>query len=321
MSTEGPKRFELVCWERDDLYLELMPELGGKIRALRRRDSRRNVLLEPPERTWAHPAAGDAFDAYDTSGWDECFPTVAAVGSVAPDHGDTWSARATWHTVDDGLVTEVYCPSVDCRFRRTHSIRGSTLTLDYAVTSRSSEPRSVIWSAHPLLAVSPGSRFFLPAEVSRFVVEWSSDGHLGGPREVLPWPEARRRRFDVVGPVSTGRAAKLFSQRLTTGYCAFWDADSDEHVEFRFDTERIPYVGLWICEGGWPGSGRPKHYTVAMEPCMADCDSLAEACARGTAVTVPPEGTLTWTVHVTLGRGRPAPPTDILEVARDHEHR
>jgi galactose mutarotase-like enzyme len=44
-----------------------------------------------------------------------------------------------------------------------------------------------------------------------------------------------------------------------------------------FDSAATPYLGLWICYGGWPDRPGPKQICVAMEPATAPVDSLAIA--------------------------------------------
>ena len=46
-------------------------------------------------------------------------------------------------------------------------------------------------------------------------------------------------------------------------------------IRLRFDTAATPYLGLWICYGGWPERPGPKQICVAMEPATAPVDSLA----------------------------------------------
>jgi galactose mutarotase-like enzyme len=46
-------------------------------------------------------------------------------------------------------------------------------------------------------------------------------------------------------------------------------------IRVTFDTVATPYLGLWICYGGWPERPGPKQMCVAMEPATAPVDSLA----------------------------------------------
>ncbi len=296
---------ETVALLGDELYMEVLPALGGKISVLRRRDGE-NVLLAPPDYPHRTPDVDGAFDAHDTSGFDECFPTVAACtegGRVLPDHGQTWSRPARVTREGDALRIESTLPG--SRFARTLRLEGDTLHLDYEVLGE--QPVAALWSSHPLLEARPGMQILLPRSVHELFVEWSTDEALGSR---VAWPVHQGARLDVLLPPTTGRAHKLFTGPIAAdeGACALYDPDRDIAVTFRFDPKDVPCVGLWICEGGWPTTRPSKHYTVALEPCSGRPDSLAEAVALGTSFTLPTIAPRRWAVMMSISRGRPRGP-------------
>jgi galactose mutarotase-like enzyme len=303
---QGPEGLRRLRLTGEALEVELLPELGGKLVALRRRASGRNVLLEPPEHPYrpAHPGAD--FSLFDTSGWDECFPCVGpgpspdVPGLALPDHGEVWSQPWTWRVEGEALVTEARGLHVPSRFERRLTLQGETLRLDYAVHALGPRPLRYLWSVHPLLAVSPGSRVVLPAEVTSVQVEGSAD--LGPHGTHVPWPRAPGgRALDLLAGPGPRLADKLFTPPLRQGACALHDAASDESVTFRFDPARLPHVGLWLCQGGWPGGGRPPHFTAALEPCTAPADALDARSGRW----LQPGGTERWWLEVALRAGPP----------------
>ena len=158
---------------------------------------------------------------------------------------------------------------------------------------------------HPLLAVSAGSRIVLPELVRSVVVESSRGERLGARGAQVEWPGGGSDRLDVVRGPGVGWAEKLFTGRLGEGFCALYDAGSDSWLSFRFDPRTTPYVGLWICQGGWPESRDAKHFTVALEPCSGRPDSLAEAAARGECATLEPRGSNRWVLEVAIEKQRP----------------
>jgi galactose mutarotase-like enzyme len=271
----APEDLRRLTIEGDDLVVSLIPELGAKIERLSRRGGP-NVLLEPPERTLRRAAYGAPFEDYDTSGWDECFPSVAPSGEV-PDHGELWSVP--WEVLAEGnsVLCEVRGVATPCRFRRRLTLAGRTARFDYEIASEADRPLDVLWSAHPLLSISPGSELQLPRSL-------------------------RAQANPTLAPKEAGTAAKLFSGRLGTdeGACAYRDRATGETVSFRFDPERVPYLGLWLCLGGWPTSRPAKHYTIALEPCLAPCDSLAEAIAGGHGLTLAPRASFAFWLEVSL---------------------
>ncbi|MGE5708015.1 MAG: hypothetical protein ACM3YO_06755, partial [Bacteroidota bacterium] len=275
--------------------LYLLPDLGGKLVSLRRREGN-NVLLSPPDFPHRVAPYGASFEDYDTSGFDECFPTVAACPSPDdpsiqwPDHGELWSVP--WETEFDGVRIRqtVHGTQWPYRFRRTLRIEGDTLHLEYEVISLHAErPLTALWSAHPLLAAKPGGRIRLPAEVRSLHIEGSS--HLQGTQ--VPWPSEGLVLADAC------RFSKLFTDRLAEGWAAY--EDEKKTVLFRFDPRKTPFLGLWLCEGGWPTSRPSKHFTVALEPCSAPGDSLFSLfAAKNRALRLLPGIPETWSLSLSL---------------------
>jgi len=84
----------------DEVIASFIPELGAKMNSLKSVRSGREFLFQPPELTYRLAVHGARFASYDTSGFDECCPTVAEceypgnefAKRTMPDHGDLWSA-------------------------------------------------------------------------------------------------------------------------------------------------------------------------------------------------------------------------------------
>jgi len=293
---------ERVALDSDELHLEVLPALGGKVSVLKRHDGP-NVLLAPPDYAHRVPDVDGAFDAHDTSGFDECFPTVAACqvgGRALPDHGQVWSRPARVTRMGDALRVESELPGSS--FSRTLRLVRDSLHLEYEVRG---EPAPALWSSHPLLHARPGMQILLPRSVTSMFVEWSANGLLPG--STIAWPVHAGARLDELLPPSAGRAHKLFTDVLGEDdrACALYDPASDMAVTFRFDPREVPCIGLWVTEGGWPTTRPSKHYTVALEPCSGRPDSLAEAIALGTSFAISPEPRR-WSLMMSVSRGRPS---------------
>ena len=136
----------------DALEVSVLPELGGKLQSLRRPGSDKDFLLAPPERPYQRAHPGALFEAFDTSGFDECFPTIF------PDDGALWSIPWRCEASADGhaLEMEAQVSGAPWRFRRRLSLEGDTLRFEYRVSSLLDPSQRFLWSAHPLLEVSVG---------------------------------------------------------------------------------------------------------------------------------------------------------------------
>ena len=308
--------------ENSSLRLTVVPELGGKIASLIRNESGHEYLLQPadPEQAYRPRSFGDRFEDYGPSGFDECLPTVAEclypeesfAASQLPDHGDVWCLPSGIETVAEKVRITTSLRSLPLRFTKEIQLRENTVRIDYEATNLSHSTLAFLWSAHPLLTVEAGAEIILPPEVKEVEVEWSKDERFGKARDRCGWPRAAERsgrivELNRVAPPSTGTADKLFTGPLSEGFCGMFLPSRNEAIVLRFDPRQVPYVGLWICQGGWPESRADKQFTVALEPCSGRPDSLAEAMRRKEGVVLARGKKARWWMEIELNVGAPGP--------------
>ena len=290
----------------------VLPGVGGKIVSLRRVATGTEFLLPPPEPERPYPVdtPGAPFDAYDTSGFDECFPTVGACEVAVfgasplrlPDHGEVWSRP--WRIVEHGQDRLTLCITsslLPCTLERSLRLHGGHLEARYTLTNLGKRPMPYMWSAHPLLACDEGDAVWLPPSVRRAFVEYSRDERLGPTGSWID-PDTLATVLGRLDPVVQPRAEKLFIEQVHEGHVALVRRRRGEVLHVRFDPAEISGLGLWICQGGWPpspdprsGVPRPGHFTVAIEPCRGWPDRLDDAMRRKTHATLVTHDT--WTVR------------------------
>jgi hypothetical protein len=304
--------FRRITLNNGIVRAQFLPELGGKMSSLVRLASDHEFLLQP-QRPLRCARYGDSFADYDTSGFDECVPTVSAceypdTPQPLPDHGELWSVPWRADIAGEQLRLAAAGKVLPYRFVKAVRLESDEVVIDYEIGNNSDHDLKFLWSAHPLLAVEPCSRIVLPAHVCQLFVEYSFRDRLGPRGSSCGWPLAStphgESRIDILQPPSACFADKLFTRRLTHGYCALHKSMANESISFRFDVAKVPYIGLWICQGGWPDPAR-GHYTVALEPCTGRLDSLCEAIVRGENDVVPARATKSWTLRVSVQSGPP----------------
>jgi len=258
-----------------------------------------------------------SFDESDASGWDECLPSVAAcqveteAGTAAiPDHGDLW--RVPWQVVEttaDSVTMRARCFSIPLELTRSllllETPAGWQLQLLYTLANRGAERVPWSWAAHPLFHCEPGDRIVLPPDVAQVRLEGSRGGRLGPGGIELQWPVATladgaRHDLSLVHAAATGWADKLFTGALPAGWAVLERPSISMRITVRFDPTVTPYLGLWLCYGGWPEGDTAKQVCVALEPATAPVDSLAETGAWSRWLA--PGETISWPMEVTLER-------------------
>jgi len=290
---------ENVLIQTENCSLVILPHLGGKIASIRVNN---HELLQAPLAPLAPRTHTMAFDEGDASGWDECLPSVAgctvqtASGPAeVPDHGDLW--RVEWQELaeeeseDSGrdgtrVVLTAKCFSLPLELERilvlSDTGKGAHLRLNYTLTNTSSQSVPWSWAVHPLFTAEPGDRVVLPSSIRTLRLEGSGKGRLGKAGDTVSWPLATlaaggRTDLSLAEPPESEIGDKLFAGPLTTAenWCALERPKAGVRIKVGFDPAATPYLGLWICHGGWPDRPGPKQTCVALEPATAPVDSLA----------------------------------------------
>jgi galactose mutarotase-like enzyme len=280
-----------------DCSVTILPDVGGKIASIQVGG---RELLQAPLAAYAPRTRTMLFDAGDGSGWDECLPSIGAceVETTAglaevPDHGDLW--RVEWSEIGDGrsegargasVTLRGECFSLPLALERTLTLieteKGWRLSLDYTVTNIGDCPAPWSWAAHPLFAVEAGDRIVLPDSIRQVRLEGSVTGRLGLGGQLVAWPIAAladggETDLSVVQPPESRIGDKLFAGPLPAAdnWCALERPRAGVRIKVGFDPVATPYIGLWICYGGWPERPGPRQMCVALEPTTALVDSLA----------------------------------------------
>lgn len=274
----------------EEFSVAILPEAGGKIASIRFAHSE---LLQQPLTIDFTRSRTMLFDESDASGWDECLPSVApcelstAAGrALVPDHGDLW--RIPWEVLRSSASTcamRARCFSLPLELSRVVTVEqigsGYSIRLDYVLRNTGSSPAPWAWSAHPLFAALSGDHIVLPESVQSLRVEYSCGGRLTG---IVKWPIAGPSQklatdLSIVQAPDSEVANKLFAGPLksTENWCSLERYSAGVRIRVNFDPAATPFLGLWLCYGGWPAAPGPRQMCVALEPSTSPVDSLASS--------------------------------------------
>ncbi len=295
-----------------DMALVVLPTLGAKISSMRWAGE--ELLAQNPRKALQAARYAAPYAEFDASGFDECLPTIGPcsypefpwAGVEVPDHGEGWSIPWAAQVEGKELHLSMHGVRFPYEFHKWIALPApGQVRLRYALTNHAPLPFHYVWSAHPLLAPAPGMRIHLPDE-AKVWVEFSKHGRLGARWAELDWPRATDAAGQAVDlglvlPAATQYVEKLYTTRLSEGWCAAHDPASQRYVAMLFSTDEIPYVGLSINMGGWPLDA-PGYYNLGLEPCRGYPDRLDEAVTRGACATAQPGETHTWGFDIYAGR-------------------
>jgi galactose mutarotase-like enzyme len=295
----------------DEIAVTVVSWEGGRIASLRSLQSGLEFLTQArPGRPVIEPGLEASFQRGPCAGVEECLPTVGpcadCTGGPAPDHGDFW--QIPWQV--DSLVgrrLEMHAIgfSRPLRLERVIEINDASLLLSYRVVNVGPKCLSFLYAWHPLFAVEAGDRVVLPPEVSDVTLSYSRDEAFGREERDLLWPVLQNnndlRDLSVAMAPNQETAEMIYTRRLHVGRCGLFRQNQGQGVIVSFDPSRLPYLGIWLCFGGWPVSGlEPKQVAIALEPTTAPCNTLSDCERAGLAVSLAPECSFTWDLQVDL---------------------
>ncbi len=298
----------------DAVTVQVCPHEGGRVSSLRCNTSGTEFLTQArPVRAAVVPRLEAQFVEGPCAGIEDCLPTVAASGAEteggpAPDHGDFW--QLPWRVLaqtSSMVQMEAVGFSRPLQLSKQVRVEGRSLRMSYRVTNQGAEPVSLLYAAHPLLAISVGDRVVLPEEVRTLKVI-----HARGPMPLaegttVAWPRPHGSSeavdLSVTGAAEAGAAAMLYSGRLQRGACGLYRTHAGQGIAVRFSPDQLPYLGVWLCYGGWPEEGgQPKQYAVALEPTFAPHGRLDQAQQAGLARRLVAGASASWQIEFALTR-------------------
>lgn len=303
----------LDAWtlENDALRLTFLPGYACKMASLINKKTGREWLFQSNNDTLHVPEYGASFAEYDSSGFDEVFPSIDACpypdgswhGMPIPDHGEVWAMPwESIHSPDDlaakAIVQSQTLPYV---FSKNIMLRNNEVLFEYRVENTSDEDFKFIWTPHCLLACSPATRLLIPENLTEVMTVEHSSKRLGpwGTRHAYPQTtDIHGLKMDLAAtePRTVRNCEKFyFTQPNTAGWCGIEHTDTGEKLIYTYDADKVPYLGVWKTQGGYRGD-----YNLALEPCTGVYDDLYVASKIRRIAVVGPKGTYEWTFKMTV---------------------
>lgn len=273
-----------------DCSVNIFPRLGGKIASILVKG---HELLQTPIHPYGPRNKTMGFNEGDASGWDECLPTVSgctvptANGPVdTTDHGDLW--RVEWDLLAqtaNSITLRGECFTLPLALERkltlTQTDKGYRIAVEYKLINIGSFETPWSWSAHPGYVAEEGDILQLPESIQSLLIWWTRNDRLDKTTGRAAWPIAKLAAGGVTDlsisqPEHSGVGDKLFAGPLTPAenWIALERPKAGVRLKVSFDPEKTPYLGIWICQDGYPEGYHVQQHCVAMEPCTAPADTL-----------------------------------------------
>lgn len=298
-----PHRRTIVL-ANSSISVSIVPAEGGRIGSLVSRGTGIEFLTQSTNQNLHLKSGLDAqFQHGACAGIEECLPTVGICddtteGGPVPDHGDFW--QLLWQVTAQSPQHAALAANGFSRpllFQKTISLQENGLSLHYRVQNVGQRPTSFLYACHPLFAIEPGDRVVLPPEVETLQLTYSRTGRMGRPGNKVAWPG---NGLDTVLASEAAEAEMLYTDRLSAGRCGLYRSRGKQGLILSFSPHAMPYLGLWLCYGGWPGGSVPQQYAVALEPTTAPCGTLKQAQEKRLAFHLAPGEDFEWEFRIHL---------------------
>ena len=306
------KGLQALLLENEFLSLTFLPEYGCKMVRLFKKNTGREFLFQSPLEKLTPPPYAAAFSAYDSSGFDEVFPSIDAcpypggkhAGIPIPDHGEVWALpwQHTVHPDGNEFTAQTQSPVLPYKLTRQLILCQQEIRMHYTVENLSAEPFEFIWTPHCLLACSPQTQLKIPENLTQIMTVEHSTQHLGPWGTIHTYPQTKSvsgKPIDMscTEPVTAQNCEKFyFTQPNTQGWCGLIHHDNGDTLTYRYDADKVPYLAVWKTQGGYRGD-----YNLALEPCTGEWDDLYVAHKIRRCACCAPHATYEWNFTMLVG--------------------
>ena len=292
-----------IILENDSLRATWLPSYGAKLASLiiKKQSGEHELLFQSDLLKLKIPSYGSIFSDYESSGFDECFPTIDACelnNKTMPDHGEVWAMP--WHCqkhLDGSLTFSVFSKKFNYTFSKNIKIRNNCLKSKYQVELHESKcSLPFIWTPHALFRGSTTTKFIIPDYMDKIYNVCDGHGRLGQYGSVSRYPVPANQttlNLSTLEPKQANNCEKYYFTKPLRENSKFGFYDENIQVMMEVDHKVVPYLAIWKNQGGYK-----EHYNFAIEPCTGIYDNTAQAHNNETCQRVEPNSTIHWSLNI-----------------------
>jgi galactose mutarotase-like enzyme len=305
------KGIESLVLENEYIKAIFLPKYGSKLASLINKKTNREIFFQAKEEKLIVPEYSSKFSKYDSSGFDEVFPSIDEApypegkhrNKIIPDHGEVWALSWDYEIKSDYIIFSVKSPVFDYIFSKKVKLNNNKLEFEYTVKNLNDEEFKYIWTPHALINPYDDAKIIAPERFNKIITVEHNSEHLGEWGTIHNYPMTISKKtnkeidMSLVEPVEANNCEKFyFLDKLEKNdVCGIEYTKTKEKVIYRFDTEKIPYLGVWKTQGGYRGD-----YNIAIEPCTGIYDDLYVANKIKKVASVDANSSVSWDFVIEL---------------------
>ena len=264
------------------LKVVVLPQFGSKIASIYYIPKLYELLWQNINLYYKKSKYGDIFETGEASGFDEMFPSISKCyyerypwqGVEIPDHGELWSIPWNYKIGDNNIELWVNGIRLPYLLKKTVSIDKNKIKILYSLENKTPFEIDFIWAAHPLFNVTPFTSIVIPEGMNEII------NSISGPvlkeyGKIYDFPLAELEDGSLVDlskireKNSYGYQKYYFKSKVKEGWSKINHEKEGISITMRYPKEKVPYLGVWINEGGWG-----NQYNIALEPSTGAMDRI-----------------------------------------------
>lgn len=281
------KGLEAFTLENHDLKLTILPTMGLKIASLFVKEKEFELVFQPTDDNYKQADYGSDFSEYDTSGIDDCLPTIDACkykdGFILPDHGEVWSSRFEIISHDSNSIKgKLKLKSIPLEFTKGIVLKDSKVTINYSVKNLDNIDHYYLWAFHGLNNYNMDTELIFPDEYKDYINVQNDETWDFDIKKLANFKKDKTYKY-------------YFTNELEEGWAGLDHKNSKIKYIINFDTKMNPYLGVWLTTGGFK-----NEKNVAIEPCNGFYDSLEKAISLGKAKSIEANKHHDWSINLDI---------------------
>ena len=306
------KDVNAVILENDFLKVAVLGEIGSKIASIIYKPLNYEALWQNPGKKYKRTNYGDSYPAGEFSGFDEMFPAISRcfyenppfAGVEIPDHGEVWTIPWQYSIEKGRVALEVKGICLPYKLRKKVFLEDSCIRIEYEAENLSEFDLDFIWAAHPLFNTSKGMEFIVPAGMNK-IINAAPGKHMSEYGKAYDFPVAELcdgSKFNLaVVPEKNndGYQKYYFLGKVTEGWRVLYDGSKRLNIGMSFPKEKVPYLGMWLNEGGWD-----CQYNIAPEPATGVMDRIDAAKLWQASSILKANQKINWYLNIDFKQGK-----------------
>ncbi|NLI90101.1 MAG: hypothetical protein GX366_06815 [Epulopiscium sp.] len=255
---------DAITIENDKIRVTTLPEHGFKVASIYHKEKDFEFLFQPSNKEYKKAYHGADFSKYDTSGLDDCVPSIDPCKYLDTDidlvdHGDVWSIPWDVKHTKGKLEGEVELPSLPLLFSRAITLDEESIIFNYRVKNLSGEDVAYLWTLHGLNCYNENTRLEFPEDLRNYINVQNDEVWNFDIRNLKDYPKNHTFKY-------------YFTDEIKEGWALLDYRDKRVKYKVNFDPRDNPYLGIWLTTGGFK-----EENNVAIEPCNGFYDTLERA--------------------------------------------